>query len=244
VEKFNFEPMETVLITGANRGIGLALTEALSRNGYVVIAGCRHPEAAEHLQRLAATQTGLVDVVLLDVNSDELVAAAAASVEKVRSRLDVIVNNAGLMPEEGSESIANLPLAHLRSAFETNVIGCVRVIRAFLPLLRGSDRPRILNVSSGLGSISTRDDASYYAYATSKAALNMLTRSIAFELGSEGITTVAISPGWVRTDMGGLDATLSPEESAHSLVHAIQTLGPELNGQFLERGGKPGVYAW
>jgi NAD(P)-dependent dehydrogenase (short-subunit alcohol dehydrogenase family) len=87
--------METVLITGANRGIGLALTEALSRDGYAVIAACRHPESAEHLQRLAASQTGRVDIVLLDVDSDELVSAAAASVGKIRSRLDVIVNNAG-----------------------------------------------------------------------------------------------------------------------------------------------------
>ena len=235
--------METVLITGANRGIGLALAEALSRDGYSVIAGCRCPEAAADLQRLAS-QTRLIDVVLLDVNSDELTSAAVASVRKMGNRLDVIVNNAGLMPEKGDESITDLPLTHLRSAFETNVIGCARVIRAFLPVLRGSNRPRILNVSSGLGSISARDDASYYAYATSKAALNMLTRSIALELISEGIVTVAISPGWVRTDMGGLDATLSPKESAHSLVHAIRTVGLELNGQFLDRDGKPGVYAW
>jgi NAD(P)-dependent dehydrogenase (short-subunit alcohol dehydrogenase family) len=235
--------METVLITGANRGIGLALAEALSRDGYAVIAGCRRPEAAADLQRLAS-QTRLIEVVLLDVNSDELISAAVASVGKMRNRLDVIVNNAGLMPEKGDESIADLSLTHLRSAFETNVIGCARVIRAFLPLLRGSDRPRILNVSSGLGSISARDDASYYAYATSKAALNMLTRSIALELISEGIVTVAISPGWVRTDMGGLEATLSPKESAHSLVHAIRAVGPELNGQFLDRDGRPGTYAW
>src|SRR5260370_8722493 len=155
---------ETVLITGANRGIGLALSEALLREGYVVIAGCRHPEAATHLQRLAASQTGLVDVVLLDVNSDELVSAAVANVRKVRNRLDVIVNNAGLMPEQGNESIANLPLALLRDAFETNVIGCARIIGAFLPLLRGSHRPRGLNVSSGLGSISTPDAPTTYAY--------------------------------------------------------------------------------
>jgi NAD(P)-dependent dehydrogenase (short-subunit alcohol dehydrogenase family) len=236
--------METVLITGANRGIGLALTEALLQDTYAVIAGCRHPEAAEDLHRLAASQTRRMEIVLLDVNSDELVSAAVASIGKMTNRLDVIVNNAGLMPEEGNESIANLPLAHLRSAFETNVIGCARVIQAFLPLLRGSTRPRILNVSSGLGSISCRDDASYYAYATSKAALNMLTRSIAFELISEGITTVAISPGWVRTDMGGIEATLSPEESAHSLLHAVRAVGPELNGQFLDREAKSGVYAW
>jgi NAD(P)-dependent dehydrogenase (short-subunit alcohol dehydrogenase family) len=236
--------METVLITGANRGIGLALTGALLRNGYAVVAGCRQPGAATHLQRLAASRPGLVDVILLDVTSDELVSAAVAKLRQGRERLDVIVNNAGVMPEEGNESIADLPLAHLRSAFETNVVGCARVIRAFLPLLRGSHRPRILNVSSGLGSISTRDDASYYAYATSKAALNMLTRSIAFELRPEGMTTVAISPGWVRTDMGGSDATLSAEESASSLVHAIQAIGPELNGRFLDRNGKPDVYAW
>src|SRR5258708_19384389 len=105
------------------------------------------------------------------------------------------------MPEQGSESIANLPLTHLRDAFETNVIGCARIIRAFLPLLRGSHRPRILNVSSGLGSISTRDDASYYAYAVSKAASNMLTRSIAFELIPERFTTAPISPLSLLTDM-------------------------------------------
>jgi NAD(P)-dependent dehydrogenase (short-subunit alcohol dehydrogenase family) len=236
--------METVLITGANRGIGLALAETLLRQGYAVVAGCRHPEAATHLQQLAASRSGLVDVLLLDVNSDELVSAAAEKVRKGRNRLDVIVNNAGLMPEEGNESISNLPLAHFRSAFETNVVGCARVIRAFLPLLRESHRPRIFNVSSGLGSISTRDDASYYAYAVSKAALNMLTRSIALELVAEGITTVAISPGWVRTEMGGSDATLSPEESARSLVQAIQAVNPELSGQFLDRNGQPGVYVW
>jgi NAD(P)-dependent dehydrogenase (short-subunit alcohol dehydrogenase family) len=236
--------METALITGASRGIGLALTEALVRNGYAVVAGCRQPGAAARLQQLAASRTGQVHVVLLDVTSDELVAAAVATVREMRERLDVIVNNAGLMPEEGKESIADLPLAYLRTAFETNVVGCARVVRAFLPLLRASHRPRILNVSSGLGSISTRDDASYYAYATSKAALNMLTRSIAFELLPDGITTVAISPGWVRTDMGGSDATLSPEESALSLVQAIQTIGPELSGHFLDRHGKPDVYQW
>ena len=141
--------METILITGANRGIGLALAEALLREGYAIIAGCRHPAAATHLQQLAASRSGLVDVLLLDVNSDELVSAAVEMVRKARNRLDVIVNNAGLMPEEGNESIGDLPLAHFRSAFETNVVGCARVIRAFLPLLRESHRPRILNVSSG-----------------------------------------------------------------------------------------------
>jgi NAD(P)-dependent dehydrogenase (short-subunit alcohol dehydrogenase family) len=236
--------MDTVLVTGANRGIGLALTEALLDNGDTVVAGCRNPNAATDLQQLAVAHPNSLEIVVLDVTSDTTVAAAMARIRAARPRLDVIVNNAGLMPETGSESITDLSLDHFRAAFETNVVGCARVIRSFLPLLRGSDRPRILNVTSGLGSISTREDATYYAYATSKAALNMLTRSIAFELIPEGIVTVAISPGWVRTDMGGYDAPVSPKESARSLVHAIEAVGPELNGQFLDRDGKQGVYAW
>src|SRR5439155_2248599 len=98
-----------------------------------------------------------------------------------------------------------------------------------------SDRPRIVNISSGLGSISTRDGYDYYAYSISKAALNMLTRSIANELTPRGVTTVAVSPGWVRTDMGGQHASLSPEESARSLARTITRIGPEQNGKFLSR---------
>jgi NAD(P)-dependent dehydrogenase (short-subunit alcohol dehydrogenase family) len=160
--------METVLITGANRGIGFALTGTLLNTGYAVVAGCRDPGTAIRLQELARSRAGLVDVIRLDITSDELVGAAAAKTRQERKKLDVIINNAGLMPEEGDESIVDLPLAHLQSAFETNVVGCARVIRAFLPLIRESSRPRILNLSSGLGSISTREDASYYAYSASR----------------------------------------------------------------------------
>src|SRR5260370_22607531 len=115
---------------------------ALLRKGSVVIAGCRHPEAATDLQRLAASQTGQVDIVLLDVNSDELVSAAVANVRKVRNRLDVIGNNACLMPERVSDSIANLPCTRLRDPFDSNVVGSVRIIRAFRPVLCVRLRPR------------------------------------------------------------------------------------------------------
>src|SRR6202011_1736166 len=105
--------METVLITGANRGIGFALAEALLTHGYAVVAGCRDPGAATRLQELATSRAGLVDVISLDVTSDELLAAASANTRQTRERLDVVINNAGLMPEEGHESIADFPLAHL-----------------------------------------------------------------------------------------------------------------------------------
>jgi NAD(P)-dependent dehydrogenase (short-subunit alcohol dehydrogenase family) len=233
--------MESVLITGANRGIGYALTKALVATNFSVYAGCRKTENAVSLKKLGASYGDLLQVLPLDVSSDESVAAAAHTLS---GRLDVIVNNAGVMPERGDEKITSIDFDHFRNAFEINVLGCARVIRSFLPHLRRSNRPRILNLSSGLGSITERDNFSYYAYAVSKAALNMLTRSLAFELAPEGITIVAISPGWVRTDMGGDDASISAEESADALVEAIQGIGPNLNGQFLDRFGHAGKYVW
>jgi NAD(P)-dependent dehydrogenase (short-subunit alcohol dehydrogenase family) len=231
--------METVLVTGANRGIGYALVRALIDSDFRVLAGCRNPENSVGLEKLESS--GSIQILPLDVSSDESVVAAA---RKAPDRVDIIVNNAGVMPERGNESIAEIDLNHLRVAFEVNVLGVARVVRSFLPLLRRSNRPRILNVSSGLGSIAERDSSTYYAYAVSKAALNMLTRSTAFEFAPEGITIVAISPGWVRTDMGGEEADIAPEESAAAIVEAIRKVGPNLSGQFLDRFGRTGKYVW
>lgn len=236
--------MEVILVTGANRGIGLALTRVLLASGNIVIAGCRAPDESGELKRLALLHPETIDLIQCDLHREEGMAEAAEGSLKRRKKLDVIVNNAGIMPEAGNESILKIDLNLFRQAFETNVLGAVRVIRVFYSMLVQSERPRIINVSSGLGSISARDSNQYYAYATSKAALNMLTRAIAYEFAPEGVTTVAISPGWVRTEMGGEDAALSPEESARSLAATIQKIGPELNGQFLDRDGQKGTYLW
>ncbi len=236
--------MEIILITGANRGIGLALTKVLLANGDIVIAACRKPEEASELKQLALLHPETIDLVKCAVDREEEVVEAAAASWKRRQKLDVIVNNAGIMPENGEESILKIELELLRQAFNANALGSARVVRAFFPMLVQSERPRILNVSSGLGSISTRDDHSYYAYSISKAALNMLTRMMAFEFAARGVTTVAVSPGWVRTDMGGQEAPLSPEESAKSLAESIKIMGPVLNGQFLDRHGRVGQYPW
>jgi NAD(P)-dependent dehydrogenase (short-subunit alcohol dehydrogenase family) len=236
--------METIVVTGANRGIGLALTRVLVANGKRVVAICRRPEESTELKRLAVLHPERLDLVKGDVDHGEELEEAAAATQKRHEKLDVIFNNAGIMPERGDESILKINLRVLRLAYETNVLGAARVIRAFYPMLARSERPRILNVSSGLSSISTKDDYAYYAYSISKAALNMLTRAVAHEFAPHGITTVAISPGWVRTDMGGEEAELSPEESAESLAQAMDRIGPELNGQFLDRYGRMGAYSW
>jgi NAD(P)-dependent dehydrogenase (short-subunit alcohol dehydrogenase family) len=236
--------MEIYLVTGANRGIGLALTTTLLEGGNVVIAGCRRPEDGAALTKLRSQYPDLLDVVKCDLaNERELITVASEALDR-RKKLDVIVNNGAIMPEQGGESILEIDLNLFGKAFDTNVLGQVRVIRAFFTMLTRSGRPRVVNLSSGLGSISDREGYDYYVYATSKAALNMLTRSIAFELGPRGITIVAVSPGWVRTDMGGETAPLSPDESARSIAATIARLTPEQNGQFLSRDGRSGEYRW
>jgi NAD(P)-dependent dehydrogenase (short-subunit alcohol dehydrogenase family) len=236
--------MEVFLVTGANRGLGLALTRVLLASENVVIAGCRRPDESAELKQLTFSYPETLDLIRCDLEREQELEEEAEASLKRRRKLDVLVNNAGTMPEAGNESILNIDLDLLWRAFNTNVLGTARVIRAFYPLFVESERPRIVNVSSGLGSISNRKGHDHYAYSASKAALNMLTRTIANEFAPRGVTTIAISPGWVRTQMGGQQATLSPEESARSLAETIQKVGPESNGEFLDRNGAKGVYFW
>ncbi len=183
---------------------------------------------------------GRIDVISLDVCSDRSVHAAA----ETAGDLDVLVNNAAVFPEEGRESLEELPLAHFAEAFATNVTGVARVTRAFLPNLARAAHPRVVNISSRAGSISEKEDSNYYCYGASKAALNMLTRTMAAGLGARGITVVAVSPGWVKTEMGGPNALITTGESAHSLAGMIEGLAPGDAGQFLDRDGRRGVVAW
>jgi NAD(P)-dependent dehydrogenase (short-subunit alcohol dehydrogenase family) len=236
--------MDTILITGTNRGIGLALAKTLLAGGHTVVAAARRPEESAELKALQKKHGDAVTLLKCDVNDAAGVREAARLLQKQREQLDVIVNNAAIMPEDGGESVLDMDLELIERAFQTNVIGAARVIQSFGSLLLKSARPRILNVSSNLGSISDKRDHQYYAYSISKAALNMFTRACAAELGSKRAIVVAISPGWVRTDMGGPDADLSVEESSEALAHAIASLGPDANGKFLDRQGRAGRYKW
>jgi nucleoside-diphosphate-sugar epimerase len=159
--------MEVILVTGANRGIGLALTRVLLASQNIVIAGCRKPDQATELSQLALSYPETLDLIQCDLYSENQLAAAAETSVKRRQKVDVIVNNAAILPEAGNESILNIDLDLLGRAFNTNVLGTARVIRAFYPLFAQSERPRIVNFSSGLGSISTREGHDHYAYSAS-----------------------------------------------------------------------------
>jgi NAD(P)-dependent dehydrogenase (short-subunit alcohol dehydrogenase family) len=237
--------MDTVLITGCSRGIGLALVREMAARGWHVLAGARHPAAAPALQAVAQNASpGSVDILTLDVRHDESVQEAAEEATAKVRRLDVLVNNAGVFPENGSESLEQLPLECFEEAFGVNVVGVARVTRMFLPLLTRAAHPRVINMSSLAGSIGEKEDSRYYCYSASKAALNMLTRAMAAELRPRGVTVVAVTPGWVKTELGGPNAKISAEESARSLAATIDRVSHHDAGQFLDRDGNKAATTW
>ncbi|PWU05601.1 MAG: hypothetical protein C5B47_08805 [Verrucomicrobia bacterium] len=227
--------MESVLITGANRGIGKALVEEFLRYGWQVFAATRDPGKA-NFPLPSKDSSSKFEIIQLDVTSDESVATAVETVRETTSQLDVLINNAGIFPEEGNERLAEMKLAWFREAFETNVIGVARMIQHFRPLLSAGSR--IANISSALASISSKKHFGYYAYSASKSALNMFTRTVAAEFAPDKIVVAALSPGWVRTDMGGPGAPLSAKESAECLFRTITHLSMDQSGSFMGRNAE------
>jgi NAD(P)-dependent dehydrogenase (short-subunit alcohol dehydrogenase family) len=236
---------ETVLVTGTNRGIGFGLTRHFALRGWRVFAACRQPDSATDLQTLAREYPGQVEILPVEVRDDSSVAAFGRAVAERTSTLDLLINNAGILPEDEQERTGELRLAPILEAFDVNVAGVIRVTQAVLPLLRAGSRPRLVNITSGAGSIKAETFARHPAYGISKAALNMFTRRAAFDLMATGITVVCLSPGFVQTDMNrGRKAAISMEEAAQALTETCVNLQPEHHGQWLDRFGKPSDFAW
>ena len=229
---------KSVLITGSNGGIGSALAEEFARAGWRVFATARNTEQPEFSE--LARKWENVSILALDVGRESTILNAAQRL--ANEPLDVLINNAAIFPGDGQEPFETIDPEWFNQAFDTNVVGVARVTKAFLPHLRRSAHARIANISSGAGSISEKEDFNYYPYSVSKAALNMLTRALAAEFRKEEMIVTAISPGWVKTRMGGSDAPLSPRQSAQSLFKTITGLSMEQSGKFLGRDGEE--YAW
>jgi NAD(P)-dependent dehydrogenase (short-subunit alcohol dehydrogenase family) len=196
------------LVTGASRGIGAEIAAQLARDhGFLVVAGARDPAQVEAAENVLPVE--------LDVTDAQSVGAAIAGIESGPGSLDVLVNNAGIHGGDTGAAEYDLELAH--QVFETNVFGPWRLIQAALPLLRQSAAPRIVNVSSGAGQITEMGGGSA-AYRLSKAALNALTRNLAADEQDSPLKVNAMSPGWVRSDMGGESAPRSLAEGADTAV--------------------------
>lgn len=220
----------TVLITGGNRGIGFETAKQLATRGFHVVIGARNAykakQAADHLRAAGGQASSL----LLDVSSPESIRNAAGELAGIADRLDVLINNAGIYPDEGL-SILTIPRRQMVDTFQTNTFGPLEVIQAFLPYLRKPAAPRIINVSSGYGQLDGMSP-NVPSYCLSKLALNGLTIMLAAALRTDGIAVNSMCPGWVRTDMGGPNATRSVDEGADTAVWLADEAPQEFTGKF------------
>lgn len=228
---------QIILITGANRGIGLALTHIFLNQKDLVIATCRHPESASALCDLQSTYPSKLKLFAMDVTDDKSISQVSQKISTDISHIDVLINNAGISPAPFDASLETLRFQSVRDTFETNVIGPMCVTRTLLSLLKKSSSPKVINITSGLASLANKSNGLFYAYGISKTALNMATRTMAIEFSKNKIIIVAIDPGWVQTDMGGPNAPLSSHESAEKIFNTIQSLSSDSTGHFLYNDG-------
>ncbi len=228
--------MQTILITGANRGIGFELTRQLLKDDSHIFASCRAPERADALKQLAQEQADRVTILPLDIDDDSSISAALAAVAAKTEALDLLVNNAGVSGDEQGRVMGQMTALGVRQVISTNAVSPLILTQAFRGLLKEGANPRVVMISSGMGSLQ-RADGSSYAYRMSKAAMNMAARVLAFDSAMSGVVTVTVNPGWVQTDMGGAKAALKPEESGSALRALINRLGPADNGKFFQYDG-------
>jgi NAD(P)-dependent dehydrogenase (short-subunit alcohol dehydrogenase family) len=231
--------MPVALITGTNRGLGFEFARQYQADGWQVFAACRNPASAGELQRLAKDSSGKLTVVAMDVTD-------AASIQKVATQLDdvaidLVVNSAGITGVSGQRA-GNVDYDSWAHVLAVNTMGPLRVLETFIDHIARSKRRLVVTITSGMGSIGDNTSGGSIAYRTSKAAVNMVMRSAAIDLAPRGIICVVVNPGWVKTDMGGPSATLTPQESVTALRRLIETLGPSNSGKFYHYDGSE--YPW
>ena len=235
---------KTALITGANKGIGLETARQIGRQGITVLLGARDAKKGEAAAEELRKEGIDAHSIQLDVSKSESIRRAAEKVERDFGRLDILINNAGVMKREKGEKVSEQTMGAWRETFDTNVFGLIETTQSFLPLLRKSDTGRIVNLSSILGSIALHakpgspiyDSKSYSAYNVSKAAVNAYTVQLAYELKDTNIKVNAAHPGWVKTEMGGEGAMMEIVDGAKTSV-ALATLGADgPHGTFVHLG--------
>jgi NAD(P)-dependent dehydrogenase (short-subunit alcohol dehydrogenase family) len=233
------DAMPSALITGANRGLGLEFARQYLADGWQVYATCRHPGSASELRHLAEASDYKLRIMALDVTDSASVKAAAAELDG--QAIDLLLNNAGVGGAR-DQTIGNIDYKAWAKVLDVNTMGPMRVSEAFVDHVARSERKLIVTLTSGMGSIADNTSGGAFAYRSSKAAVNMVVRSLAMDLAPRGITCVVVNPGWVRTDMGGSHATLTPAESVKRLRDLIETLGPAQSGKFYNHDGRE--YPW
>ncbi len=208
------------LVTGANRGIGFEVARQLARRGIMTVLGSRSLDAGKAAAEPLAAEGLVAPVVALDVTDLTSVRAAVAETMGLFGRVDILINNAGVMLERSGTPnfvASSVEAEVVRATFDVNLFGPLTMSQAVLPIMRDQGYGRIVNMSSGMGQLSEMG-AEHPAYRMSKAALNALTRTMAAELGDGAILVNSMCPGWVKTDMGGVDAPRTVEQGAETAV--------------------------
>jgi NAD(P)-dependent dehydrogenase (short-subunit alcohol dehydrogenase family) len=227
--------MANVLITGANKGIGLELVTQYADAGDTVFAFARNPQKADKLNALA--KQGRVKVHAMDVGDEKSITAAAKDVGNVP--IDILINNAGILGG-ASQTLDKIDTAEWIEAFKVMTIGPFRVVQAFLPNLKVAKNPKIMTVTSQLAA-STWPMGGHYAYSSAKAGVNKVMQALAHDLKDQVIVNM-IHPGWVKTDMGGSSADITPQESASGIRKVIASVSRADSGKFYKWNGD--IHPW
>ena len=227
--------MKTILITGANRGIGLELSKQYAADGWRVFACCRHPEKAEALNKLANQHPSLIKIQALDVADHTQIEQLALSLSN--ETIDLLFNNAGVYPASDAGGFGRTNYSEWMSAFAINTMAPLKMVEAFVNNVARSQQKLIVTMTSQMGSIEDNSSGGNYLYRSTKAAANMVVKSLALDLNKKGITAVAFNPGWVKTDMGGPNAMISVEQSVSEMRQVIGRLKLTDSGKFFGNDG-------
>jgi NAD(P)-dependent dehydrogenase (short-subunit alcohol dehydrogenase family) len=224
--------MPTVLITGANRGIGLEFTRQYAAAGWRILAGCRSPGSADDLRGLK----GDIAIHALDVADTGSVSAAKAAIGS--EPIDLLINNAGAIGQRAGK-LGNVDYADWNDTLNINLLGPARVAGAFVDNVLASQQKKFATVSTRMSSMTECKAIDFMAYRTSKAAVNMMMTLAANELGPKGATVVLLHPGWVQTALGGPNAVMTPKDSVTGMRSVLDGLTPADNGRFINFDGTP-----
>ena len=228
--------MKTALITGANRGIGLEFCRQYAAEGWRVLACSRYPEKSDELNRLATGNPELIIVHALDV-ADHVEIDRLAQVLAGES-IDLLINNAGIYPDSDKSGFGHTDYAGWLQAFRINTMAPLKMAETFAAQIARGKQKTIVTITSKMGSIADNSGGGSYLYRSSKAAVNMVVKSLAIDLKPLGITAVVFHPGWVKTDMGGPNAMISAEQSVSGMRQVISGLSSADSGKFFGYDGQ------